>query len=63
MENETLLTPQKFGVRFNPPLSAQWVRQLVDSGQIKAVRTPTGRRLIALSELRRFQAERDGARR
>jgi hypothetical protein len=49
-----LLTPAEFGRGLEKPVTPARVRQLVDSGAIRAVRTSAGARLIPKTELLRF---------
>lgn len=58
MDQICLLTPELAGREFDPPLGANRVRQLVDSGELAALRTPAGWRLIPRAEVLRLVEER-----
>jgi excisionase family DNA binding protein len=45
-EVEIYLTPAEAGRRFSPALSSARFRQMVDAGELGAIRTPGGWRLI-----------------
>jgi hypothetical protein len=59
-DDDTLVTASEAARFFNPPLTPARVRQLVDRGQLSARRTPSGWRLIPLSEVRRLVEKRRG---
>jgi hypothetical protein len=58
-----MLTVGEAGLRFDPPLSAGRVRQLIDSGELRAIRTARGVRLVAESAVRELAEKRRAARR
>jgi hypothetical protein len=61
-----LLTPAECSfetVRLGDPLSSSAIAAAVDRGALPAVRTPSGRRLIARTDLIAFIKARRGARR
>lgn len=55
---EIHFTPTEFGRSCDPPLTGARISQLVDSGAIRGLKTPSGRRFIPASELQRFMATR-----
>jgi hypothetical protein len=59
---DKLLMPFEAGRRFKPPISGQRASQLVDDGQLEAVRTESGRRLILASSVERLIKQREAAR-
>jgi hypothetical protein len=58
MSNEDLLTPAAAGKLFNPPVSGDWIRRLCDRGDLRAVRTTKGWRLVPASEVARLLKQR-----
>ena len=53
-----LLMPGEAGRYFDPPVGADRVRELIDRGDLKAIRTQRGWRLVAKSEVLRFVERR-----
>ena len=58
MSNEILLTPGEAGRYFDPPLGADRVRQLIDRGELRAVKTEGGWRLVPKADVLRLVEER-----
>jgi excisionase family DNA binding protein len=58
MSDEILLMPGEAGRYFDPPLGADRVRQLIDRGELRAVKTEGGWRLVPKAEVLRFVEER-----
>jgi excisionase family DNA binding protein len=58
MRGDDLLLPHEAGREFDPPVSAARVRQLIDAGRLRGLRTAGGFRLITRDEVERFLAER-----
>jgi hypothetical protein len=59
MNKKTLLLPSEAGRYFRPPISADRVRQLCDIGQLNAITTASGHRLIPLDDVLRLAHERE----
>lgn len=57
-----VLMPFEAGRRLNPPVSGARISQLVNAGQLEAVRTESGRRLILVSSLERLIKQREANR-
>lgn len=51
------LTPGEAAAVLN--ISASGARWLADSRQVRAVRTPSGRRLLSAADVKRLRAERE----
>lgn len=60
---DELLMPFEAGRRLNPPVSGARISQLVDAGQLEAVRTESGRRLILARSLDQLIKQRQANRR
>jgi hypothetical protein len=58
MVQETYVTPTQAGLEMDPPVGADYVRELVDLGKLPARRVARGIRLIPLSAVRTFDLER-----
>jgi hypothetical protein len=56
------LMPCEAGRLMKPPVSGPRIRQLMDSGQLEGIRTPSGRRLILARSLERLIKQREAAR-
>jgi hypothetical protein len=59
---EEFITTSEAGRRFDPPLSADRVRQMADNGMLPMVRTRSGIRLFRQLDVDRIAAERRRAR-
>jgi PHP family Zn ribbon phosphoesterase len=55
---EVYLTCSEAGREVRPPVSGHRIRQMVDRGELHALKTPSGWRLVPLAEIRRLNESR-----
>lgn len=57
-ENQVFLTCSEAGRECRPPVTGHRIRQMVDRGELRALKTPSGWRLIPLAEIQRLNETR-----